>query len=68
MFEGLVSLIEQMALHLSRAINVIVHISLRPATVPKPPKDRQPEKRYFFVSEKRKLCLGYPAIWRGFFK
>ena len=42
------SLIEQMALHLSRAINVIVHISLRPATVPKPPKDRQPEKKDFF--------------------
>ena len=36
-------LVELMALHLSKVIAVMVQISLKPAQVPKPAKERQPE-------------------------
>jgi len=35
---------EQIARQRSRAMKVMVQISLKPATVPKPPKERHPEK------------------------
>jgi hypothetical protein len=46
LFVGLVSLMEQMALHRSTDMKVMVQISLKPATVPNPPKDKQPKIRF----------------------